>query len=37
MSDRVVIMREGYRVLELSKEELSQEKILAYESGGIES
>lgn len=36
MSDRVVIMREGVRVLELGKEELSQEKILAYESGGVE-
>ena len=35
MSDRVMIMREGYRVLELSKEELTQEKILAYESGGV--
>ncbi len=35
MSDRVIIMREGYRVLELQKEELTQEKILAYESGGV--
>lgn len=36
MSDRVIVMREGRRILELSKEELSQEKLLAYESGGIE-
>lgn len=36
MSDRVVIMRGGVQVLELGKEELIQEKILAYESGGVE-
>lgn len=36
MSDRVIIMREGRRVLELRREELTQEKILAYESGGVE-
>ena len=35
MSDRVVIMREGYTVLEIDKSELNQEKILAYASGGV--
>ena len=35
MSDRVVIMREGYTVLEIDKSEMNQEKILAYASGGV--
>ena len=35
MSDRVMIMREGYPVLEMDKSELEQEKILAYASGGV--
>ncbi|MFA9464798.1 MAG: sugar ABC transporter ATP-binding protein [Velocimicrobium sp.] len=35
MSDRIVIMREGYVVFEVSKEEMSQETILAYASGGV--
>lgn len=35
MSDRIVIMREGYVVFEISKEEMSQETILAYASGGV--
>ena len=36
MSYRGIIMREGRRVLELRRKELTQEKILAYESGGVE-
>ena len=35
MSDRVVIMREGYTVLEIDKSEMNQETILAYASGGV--
>ena len=35
MSDRVVIMREGYTVLEIDKSEMNREKILAYASGGV--
>ena len=35
MSDRVVIMREGHTVLEISKEEVDQETILAHASGGV--
>lgn len=37
MCDRVLIMREGELVLELKRKELDQEKILAYESGGVEN
>lgn len=35
MSDRVMIMREGYKVLEIEKSEMNQEIILAYASGGV--
>jgi len=35
MSDRILIMREGNVVFEVSKEEMSQETILAYASGGV--
>jgi len=35
MSDRVLIMREGKIVMELSKSESNQEIILAYASGGV--
>lgn len=35
MSDRVLIMREGQLVFEISKEEMSQETILAHASGGV--
>lgn len=35
MSDRVLIMREGRLVFEISKEEMNQEKILAHASGGV--
>ncbi len=35
MSDRILIMREGNVVFEISKEEMSQETILAYASGGV--
>lgn len=34
MSDRVLVMREGSIVVELNKEQLSQEKVLAYAAGG---
>lgn len=36
MSDRVIIMREGKTVLEVGKEELNQEIILAHASGGVD-
>ena len=35
VSDRVVVMREGRTVLEISKDEMSQEVILAQASGGV--
>lgn len=35
MSDRVIIMREGHQVLELPKEKVNQEIILAHASGGV--
>ena len=35
MSDRVMVMREGKIVKELSKEEVDQETILAYAAGGV--
>lgn len=35
MSDRVMIMREGYKVLEIDKSEMNQEVILAHASGGV--
>lgn len=35
MSDRILIMREGQFVFELSKEKMDQETILAYASGGV--
>lgn len=35
MSDRVIIMREGQKVLEISKSEMNQEIILAHASGGV--
>ncbi len=35
MSDRVLIMREGKIVMEVSKKELNQEIILAHASGGV--
>lgn len=35
MSDRVLIMREGRVVMEISKEEVNQELILAHASGGV--
>ena len=35
MSDRVLIMREGRMVCEIAKEEMNQERILAYASGGV--
>lgn len=35
MSDRVIVMREGKIVKELRKEEVDQEKILAYAAGGV--
>ncbi len=35
MSDRVLIMREGRLVFEISKEEMNQETILAHASGGV--
>ncbi|MEG2513196.1 MAG: sugar ABC transporter ATP-binding protein [Acetivibrio sp.] len=37
MSDRILIMREGYVVFEIAKEEMNQETILAHASGGIEN
>jgi len=35
VSDRVIVMREGRTVLEISKQEMNQEKILAHASGGV--
>lgn len=35
MSDRVLVMREGHIVHEVSKLDMNQEKILAYASGGV--
>lgn len=35
VSDRIIIMREGHTVLEISKEEMNQETILAHASGGV--
>lgn len=35
LSDRIIIMREGYTVLEISKQEMNQETILAHASGGV--
>ena len=35
MSDRVIVMREGRQVLEISKEKVNQELILAHASGGV--
>ena len=35
ISDRVIVMREGQIVKELSKEEANEEIILAYASGGV--
>ncbi len=35
MSDRVLIMREGRMVCEVHREEMNQETILAYASGGV--
>ena len=35
MSDRILVMREGRAVLLLERSDFSQEKILAYASGGI--
>lgn len=35
MSDRVIVMREGRQVLEISKEKVNQETILAHASGGV--
>lgn len=35
VSDRIIVMREGRMVLEISKEEMNQETILAHASGGV--
>lgn len=35
MSDRIIVMREGKIVKELTKEEVDQETILAYAAGGV--
>ena len=35
MSDRILVMREGRSVLLLDRPDFSQERILAYASGGI--
>lgn len=35
VSDRVIVMREGRTVLEISKQEMNQETILAHASGGV--
>lgn len=35
VSDRVIVMREGRTVFEISKEEMCQETILAQDSGGV--
>ena len=35
VSDRVIVMREGRTVFEISKEEMCQETILAQASGGV--
>ena len=35
MSDRILVVREGKIVKELMKEQITQETILAYESGGV--
>ncbi|MEY8352003.1 sugar ABC transporter ATP-binding protein [Lachnospiraceae bacterium 54-53] len=35
VSDRILVMREGQMVLEISKQEVNQEKILAHASGGV--
>jgi len=35
VSDRILVMREGKIVLEAAREELNQESILAYASGGV--
>ena len=37
MSDRVLVMREGKVVKELTKAEAKQETILAYASGGVDN
>lgn len=37
MSDRVLVMREGKIVKELSKEEANQETVLAYAAGGVKN
>lgn len=36
MSDRILVMREGHKVLMIEKEDFSQELILAHASGGVE-